>query len=534
MGSLSVKKVSVGEMKGWMREEVIALLPTTFFEDPFSFIRKMGGEMVKTSRIRWAAIITLSNGQRVFLKSDRTKDWVESIKYLFLPSKGRKEWFVAYRLQKRNLPIPKPIGWLERLHGGFVKESYYLSEAIGSGNTLIEVPNPPVPDMAKMVKKVHLSGLLHEDLHAGNFLWDGESIFLVDLHNAKILKALSLNQRLWNLSLLFHSLRSVWGEREQSLFVDVYFEGEPLHLRRKEELLQRIRFHMDRLRKKQWRSRTRRCLKESSEFSVIKSKGIRCYHRRDFSLDKAKKLIEEHLMLVNENPWALVKNAPEVSVSLLENEGKKVCVKQIRNLNFWRTFKDHFRRPKGLKAWVASNGLRARAISSLKALALVEKRSLWGLRESFFLMESSETGLEMDRYILERLMDREKKRLFTSAFAQWLSDLHQKGVFHQDMKTCNILISENGGGWKFHLLDQEDISLDEKVSSAKLFKTFLQLNTSTPKMITTTDRFRFFGSYLTLNPVVKDRKSFLRRLIGESKRRELVYVAPWGVVTEKL
>ncbi|MGQ9647387.1 MAG: hypothetical protein ACUVWO_12730, partial [Thermodesulfobacteriota bacterium] len=85
MGSLSVKKVSVGEMKGWMREEVIALLPTSFFEDPFSFIRKMGGEVIKASRIRWAAIITLSNGQRVFLKSDRTKDWVESIKYLLLP-----------------------------------------------------------------------------------------------------------------------------------------------------------------------------------------------------------------------------------------------------------------------------------------------------------------------------------------------------------------------------------------------------------------------------------------------------------------
>jgi serine/threonine protein kinase len=175
-----------------------------------------------------------------------------------------------------------------------------------------------------------------------------------------------------------------------------------------------------------------------------------------------------------------------------------------------------------------------RGIPSLTPLALVERRRWWGLRESFFLMETSETGQEMDRYILERLGDLQKKRLFTKAFAQWLSHLHQRGVFHRDMKTCNILISENGGGWEFHLLDQEDISLNEKVREKEVFRSFLQLNTSTPKMVTTTDRFRFLRAYLRLNPVVKDRKDFLRRLIHESKRKELVYVAPWGVVTEKL
>jgi len=76
--------------------------------------------------------------------------------------------------------------------------------------------------------------------------------------------------------------------------------------------------------------------------------------------------------------------------------------------------------------------------------------------------------------------------------------------------------------------------LNGKVSEKELFKNFLQLNTSTPKTVTTTDRFRFFGAYLRLNPIVNDRKSFMKRLIYESKRRELVYVAPWGVVTEKL
>ena len=534
MNSSFYKKVSVGEIKGWITEELICLLPPMFFEDPFSLVGEMGGEVVKASRIRSAAIITLSDNRRIFLKRDRTKDWFGSIKYLLFSSKGRKEWSIAFEMHKRNLPIPKPLGWLERTHWGFVKESYYLSEAIGSGHALNETPSPPVLQLAQTVKKIHLAGLLHKDLHAGNFIWDGQTAFLIDLHSAKILGGLSLNQRLWNLSLLFHSLRSAWAEREQFLFMDTYFGGELHYLAKKEELLQRIHFQMGRLQRRQWRSRTKRCLKESTEFSIERVNGFRCYHRREFGSDRVKRIVEEHLRLLKESPSNMTKHAPEVSVSIMKDEGGSVCVKHFRNLSLWRTLKDHFRRPRGLKSWVGSHGLRVRGIPSLTAFALVEKRRWWGIRESFFLMETSETGREMDGYILERLGDLQKKRLFTKAFAQWLSHVHQKGIFHRDMKACNILISENGKGWKFLLLDQEDISLGEKVGEKQIFRSFLQLNTSTPKKVTTTDRFRFMRAYLKLNAVVKDRKSFLRRLIAESKRRELVYVAPWGVVSERL
>jgi tRNA A-37 threonylcarbamoyl transferase component Bud32 len=390
----------------------------------------------------------------------------------------------------------------------------------------------PLFELAKTVKRMHQEGLIHSDLHAGNFLWDGETLFLTDLHRAKITKNPTLNQRLWNLSLLFHSLKSFWEKADQIRFMDTYFEGEPSYLVRKKEFLQKVSSWMEQLQKKQWRSRTKRCLKESTEFSIQRVNGFRYFHRRDFGLDKVKRIVEAHLRLLQENPSSLAKNAPEVSVSIMKDEGVKVCVKHIRNLNLWRTFKDHFRQPKGLRSWVGSHGLRVRGIPSLTPLALVEKRKWWGLRESFFLTETSETGQEMDRYILERLGDLQKKRLFTKAFAQWLSYLHRKEVFHQDMKTCNILVSENEGGWKFHLLDQEDISLDEKVGSGKLFKSFLQLNTSTPRTVTRTDRFRFFKEYLHGNAILNHPSVFIQELAKESRRRGIVYVSSDGVIKE--
>jgi serine/threonine protein kinase len=314
--------------------------------------------------------------------------------------------------------------------------------------------------------------------------------------------------------------------------MDTYFEGELDYFQKKQKLLDRIHVQMDRLQKKQWRSRTRRCLKESTEFSIRREKGFRYFLRRDFGLDQVKRIVEEHLRLLQENPSSLAKNAPEVSVSIMKGEGVRICVKHFRNLSLWRTLKDHFRRPKGLKSWVGSHGLRVRGIPSLTPLALVEKRKWWGLRESFFLMETSEIGQEMDRYVLERLGDLQKKRLFTKGFAQWLSRLHRRGVFHKDMKTCNILISENGGGWKFHLLDQEDISLDQEVGPGKLFKSFLQLNTSTPRTVTRTDRLRFLKEYLRENPILNHPDEFVQKLMKESRRRGIVYVSSQGVIEE--
>jgi tRNA A-37 threonylcarbamoyl transferase component Bud32 len=534
-----LKKVSNGEMKGWMKEEILSYLPSTFFDDPISSVQEMGGEVIKESTWRWAALLRLPNGRRVFLKRDKTKGWMEGLKYLFSPSKGQKEFLIASQLEKWSLNIPNPLGWMERVRKGLVRESYYLSEAIGTGVSFIEeVAKSKEPhsiiELAMTVRKFQEAGLFHQDLHGGNFLWKGDFLFLTDLHRAQIVKPLSLNQRLWDLSHLFHSLRSMWGEEEQLQFLNQYFEGRFDDSQKREILHQKIHPVMGRLQKRQWRSRTKRCLKESTEFTVQREKGIRYFHRKDFPLDRLKRVMEEHRDLVRERPFSLIKYSPEVIVSILNDEGEGICLKQFCYPHFWGQVKEHFRRSKGLKAWMAANGMRARGIPSLKPLALVERKNWIGLKESFLFMETLADDQEMDRYILKGFADLNKKRLFIKTFARWLDGLHKMGLYHKDMKTCNILVSERGETWDFHLLDFEDIRMNEKMNWKKLFRNFLQLNTSTPKVMTKVDRFRFFREYLRLNPIVKDRKVFLQGLMDESRRRGLVYVSSQGVVTETM
>jgi tRNA A-37 threonylcarbamoyl transferase component Bud32 len=539
MGNLALKRVSEGEIKGWVRGEVLSDLPTHFFEDPISSLQERGGEVLKESKWRWAALLRLSSGRRLFLKRDRTKGWLEGLKYLFSPSKGQREFLIASQLEGRGLPIPRPLGWMERLRKGWVRESYYLSEAIGTGVSFIEEETKSkearsINALAMTVRKFQEAGLFHRDLHGGNFLWGDDTLFLTDLHRAKLMKSLSLHQRLWNLSHLFHSLRSMWGEEEQFRFLDQYFEGRLDGSQKGEILHQKIRPAMDRLQQRQWRSRTKRCLKESTEFTVQKETGFRYFHRRDFPLGRLKRVMAEHQNLVRERPLSLIKYSPDVIVSILKDEEERICLKQFCYPSFWGRTKEHFRRSKGLKSWKAANGMRARGLPSLKPLALAERKDWTGLRESFLLMEALVNDQEMDRYILGGFDDLKKKRLFIRTFARWLDGLHRMRLYHKDMKTCNILVSERAETWNFHLLDFEDILMDEDVKRKKLFRNFLQLNTSTPRVMTKVDRYRFLSEYLRLHPVVRDPKAFIRGLMNESRRRGLVYVSPQGVVTETI
>ena len=274
-------------------------------------------------------------------------------------------------------------------------------------------------------------------------------------------------------------------------------------------------------------------MKESTGFSLNREKGVTIYHRRDFPVDRSRKVVEDHLSLIKEKPSGLTKISPEVIVSLLNDGRERVGVKQFRYSHFLDIFKNSLQPSKGLKSWVAGNGMIARGIPSLNPLALLERRKWWGVNESFLIMETSEKGLEMDRYILGGFRDLKRKRLFTKRFAQWLSSLHQRNLYHRDMKTCNILVSENQETWDFFLLDLEDIRLDEKVDEKSLFKNLLQLNTSIPKTMTRTDRLRFLKEYLRQQPVIRDVKNLIVRLMKNSRERGIVYVSPQGVVVEK-
>ena len=291
---------------------------------------------------------------------------------------------------------------------------------------------------------------------------------------------------------------------------------------------------MDRLQSRQWQSRTKRCLKNSSEFLLEKEGNLAVFHRRDLILEDVKTAVEGHRNFIRENPEGLAKHSPKVIVSVTQRGDRKLAVKQFCTPCLWDRLKDLLRRSKGRKAWVGGNGLKARGISSVRPLALVETTHWLGAKESFFLMESLEGSHELDRYVLQGLGDFRRKRIFIKAFAEWLANVYNKQIYHRDMKTCNFLVVEEQRSWGFYLLDLEDVRFGQRVTERRLFKNFFQLNTSTPRIISRTDRLRFAKECLGRIPDVRNVKKLLRQVAQESLGRDVVYVSPHGTVVEKL
>ena len=167
-----------------------------------------------------------------------------------------------------------------------------------------------IVELAGAVRKIQDAALFHRDFHAGNFLWHGASVVLTDLHKAKVVSRLSLKRKLWMISHLLHSLRFRWTGEHEVAFLDACFEGDSLSDGEKESYLQTIHRWMDRFQRRQWRSRTKRCLKQSTEFTVEKEGETTYYHRRDVPLGRLKEVIQGHRRIVEEEPPSVIEKLP--------------------------------------------------------------------------------------------------------------------------------------------------------------------------------------------------------------------------------
>jgi tRNA A-37 threonylcarbamoyl transferase component Bud32 len=544
-GQRSLVRLSTRGYRGLVREDLRDMVADDFLKD-----------VIKDSLVRWAAVFPGPDGQALFIKKFKVRDWKERLKYLILPSRAMREWDVSRAFRTIGVEIPTPVGVMERRRRGFMEESLYISEAIEDAQPLMdffkerfgeeeEERRRIVRLLGDTVRRIHDGGLFHADLHAGNFLirknGEGE-LYLIDLHSARVRKRLSQRQRLWNIAQLFYSLHGLLNRGDKEIFLEAY-GGKETDLPISKPLLTKAEGLVDRIRRRHHRSRAKRCLKESTGFASHRWNGYRLYRSREVSGETLMEMINAHREMVKNSPSLLLKNSPKTIVSMVEiphGLGSRACVKQYRYATAWGRIKDCFRYSKGKVSWVAGNELFRQGISDLKPLAYVEKRRFGLLTESFFIMTSPADYLEMDRYVINAFGNGPstnvalKKRSFIREFAQCIGRLHRSDIYHNDLKTCNILARERAGGWDFSFIDLDAVRLGTEVNSRRALKNLVQINCSTPGFLGYADRIRFLKWYLEIHPVPMQKRDLIRAILDETRKQGIVYVSPEGDVTEEV
>ncbi len=156
------------------------------------------------------------------------------------------------------------------------------------------------------------------------------------------------------------------------------------------------------------------------------------------------------------------------------------------------------------RSWVGARVLLGAGFRTGEPLAAVECRS-WGvLTKSFYLSEEIPGGETADTYWREELVPIQgsegffRRRNFFRGLAGLFRSLHERGIYHNDLKDANILVSSNdrSGTESFFLLDLEGIRQYRCLSSRRQVKNLVQLNRTMGRFLRRTEKLYWLREYL--------------------------------------
>ena len=500
------------------------VLPLSFWDNPREFIQAFPQlRIIKDSLTRKVTIISLPTG--AFLVKDyKIKGRGEVLKYLLVPSRAQREWVMGIVARRRRVPIPSPLAMGERRKWGILKEAFFVAEAIVPSIPFTELSRTEIegvyfPKAAQLLRRMHQAGIFHKDLHAGNILIQKErrELFLIDLHRSTFSRTIPERKRLWNIAQLFLSLEGKLSRESKRSFLAIYNEGGDLLRGDYEDILKKIEKIERRIWYRHMRSRTKRCLKNSTGFYTLKGDGWKVWARREWEVGDLFEIMKAHEAIMRGEAEGLIKRDRRTAISSVDFRGRRIYVKEFIYPNLKERLKDTFRGVKGLKAWIGGNGLLVRGVDVGPVAFLLQRRAL--LPSKAFLFMSADEGYRDLKEMISSAEGSLPKKKFLEKLADFIVLLFERGIVHRDLKARNILVAERGGGWRFSLTDWEDVRFRRRASRRDVIRALVQLNTSIPlSLVGWRDRVYFLGRFLD-SLGEGDRTSFYKEIAESSEKR---------------
>lgn len=432
-------------------------------------------KFVKYGPRRQVILIESASGD-FFIKRTTPFRSKERIRYLFFPRRRWAEWRNLHKLYKARVPAALPVLKGERGKGG--SGIFFLMTKRLQGRML----TPDTPERARRLGQyvafLHSKGVYHRDLHPENILVNNQGeLYLIDAQEIFFLPLLPRWLRLWNLGKLVSHLGSgTWEESLMAAFISGYNQDLKRPLTGSEILAR-----ADRHQRIHYRSRTKRCLKDSSHFVVVRGKGFKGYKRREFTWGKE----ELHEAL---RRGSVLK---EGRVVVFKGTSIKVNPGHL------------FHRDRALASWKASRALEVRGISVPKAFAYFHMDG-----NSYFVSEYLGESSLLNEY-LSLIQEEKEKRRALRKLALWVRKIHYHRIWQRDFKSSNILC-RNG---EYLMVDLDAIRLSRRLPENGKIVNLAQLNASLSNAVTLKDRLRFYYYYIgSERPSRKKRREIYERI----------------------
>jgi tRNA A-37 threonylcarbamoyl transferase component Bud32 len=177
--------------------------------------------------------------------------------------------------------------------------------------------------------------------------------------------------------------------------------------------------------------------------------------------------------------------------------------------------------------------LTVRGVTTPRALALLEEKSLFIKKKTLLFTEFIDHALELNEFVRKEFNGvfspevADKKKQFIEECAHILRKLHEKSIYHADLKSNNILVrDENGGGWTLYFIDLDRVFFEHRLSFDQMANNLAQINASIDACISPSDRLKFFKAYAGGTPAIMLRKKYYKKIMEISRKK---ITEPYGV-----
>jgi len=172
-------------------------------------------------------------------------------------------------------------------------------------------------------------------------------------------------------------------------------------------------------------------------------------------------------------------------VRLMEVDGSRFAVKRFKRRGTFLQLVNRFRYSKALKSFNNACRLTALGVSTPRAIACIEIRTVLGcLEDSYYICEYVDMLPIRDGLREDGVFDRE----MTQAFARFVAMLHDKGVLHHDLNSTNVMYRHNNGKFDFTLIDINRMTFRAPEDSLPVEECLLNIS----RFSSCSEMFRYF------------------------------------------
>ncbi len=472
-----------GPLEDLRRELALFRITTSPLCPGFNFDRWLADvrscSMIKENARRRVYFLQTPGGG-YFIKCSILERRKDRRRHFLLPARKWAEWRNLHRLRKAEIPVAQPLarGYKRQPYPG----AFFLLTEQAPGAPLKFCELEQVQRLGKYAAGLHAAGMVHADLNRSNLLVTAAGrLCLIDVQEVFFLPWIPHRLRVYNLGKIIFYLAPL---EDLQQWTSEFLKGYNRRWKKTVSLAEALRaaeYH----RRRRYRSRSKRCCKNSSQFEIVHHQNLSGYKRRDFNWGV------QELHLATEQGKTL--KADHVLVY------QGVCVKhQPRKM---------FHQDRCLASWKMSRALKVRGIGVPRALGYYAQKE-----RSWFISAYLANSVHLNDY-LSTLTDRGKKRRALKKLALLVKKCHDNRVWQRDFKSSNILCC-NGD---FYMVDLDAVRICHLSENKKIIN-LAQLNASLSNAVTIKDRLRFYYYYSAGRPSTRPQRRTVYRKVWEISR----------------